>query len=53
MSQTIERFQSFSAFYPYYLAEHRNPTCRRLHYLGTTMMLMLLVGAILAGRIRF
>jgi hypothetical protein len=50
MTQATERFQSFAAFYPYYLAEHRNPTCRRLHYLGTTMMLMLLVGAILAGR---
>lgn len=24
-------------FYPYYLGEHQNATCRRLHFLGTTL----------------
>ncbi|EDM77283.1 hypothetical protein PPSIR1_17525 [Plesiocystis pacifica SIR-1] len=33
MSQA--RFQSFEAFFPYYLGEHRNPTCRALHFVGT------------------
>ena len=35
-------FQSFAEFYPYYLQEHGNPTCRRLHVGGTTLLLVLL-----------
>ncbi len=37
-------FQSFAEFYPYYLQEHGNPTCRRLHVVGTTLLLVLLAG---------
>ena len=29
------RISSFSAFFPYYLGEHRNALCRRLHFVGT------------------
>jgi len=29
------RLSSFSEFFPYYLGEHRNPTCRILHFFGT------------------
>jgi len=32
-------FKSFAEFYPYYLGEHADPTCRRLHYLGSTIAL--------------
>jgi hypothetical protein len=39
-----DRFQRFADFYPYYLSEHRNRTCRRLHVIGTTLVL-LIVGA--------
>lgn len=35
-------FQSFAEFYPYYLQEHRNRTCRRLHFAGTTLVLLLI-----------
>ena len=31
------QFHSFKEFFPYYLAEHANPTCRKLHYIGTTL----------------
>lgn len=34
-------FQSFRAFYPYYLQEHRNAWCRRLHFIGTSLVLLL------------
>ena len=31
----MSRFSSFRQFYPYYLQEHRNRTCRRLHFIGS------------------
>lgn len=30
-----ERISSFEEFWPYYVGEHRDPTCRTLHYFGT------------------
>jgi hypothetical protein len=31
---------SFAEFYPFYLSEHRNATCRRLHFVGSTLSLI-------------
>jgi len=42
----MERFQSFSAFYPFYLSQHANRTCRRLHVLGSTLVLAVLLYAL-------
>jgi hypothetical protein len=42
-------FRSFSEFYPYYLSEHKDPVCRRLHYLGSTLVLAILVSLMLTG----
>ena len=39
-------FRSFEDFYPFYLSEHANRTSRRLHFVGTTIALALLVAAI-------
>jgi hypothetical protein len=39
-------YASFREFYPFYLSEHRNRTCRRLHFVGTTLGLACLVAAI-------
>jgi len=33
---------SFAEFYPFYLSEHRNRTCRRLHFVGSTLGLLCL-----------
>lgn len=41
-TQTNARFERFSDFYPFYLAEHSNPVCRRLHYVGSLLVLTLL-----------
>lgn len=38
-------YTSFRAFYPYYLGEHRNKTCRRLHVLGTSAVVALAAAA--------
>jgi len=32
-------FTSFREFYPYYLSEHSNRICRRLHFIGSTCAL--------------
>ena len=39
----MSRFSSFREFYPYYLAEHGNRACRRLHFVGTSLVLGCLV----------
>ena len=39
-------YSSFSAFYPYYLSEHQNRTCRRLHFIGTSIGFALLLHAL-------
>jgi hypothetical protein len=44
-----ERFHSFAEFYPFYLSEHRHPTCRRLHFAGTLLVLACAALAILTG----
>ena len=51
--------QSFEEFWPYYVSQHRNKTCRRLHFVGTTIAMgcvaaspwvpAALIGAPLAG----
>lgn len=42
-----ERFATFAEFYPFYLAEHSNRTCRRLHFIGSSIGLILLATALL------
>ncbi|WP_342243525.1 Mpo1-like protein [Pseudomonas sp. OTU5201] len=41
-AESVHRFQSFAEFYPYYLQEHSNDTCRRLHYVGSLLVLSIL-----------
>src|SRR5438094_10666023 len=36
-SRSAEPYRSFGAFYPFYLSQHAERTCRRLHFLGTTL----------------
>lgn len=39
----MQEFQSFKEFYPYYLSEHQNIISRRLHVIGTTLTIVLLI----------
>lgn len=41
-------FQSFREFYPYYLKEHRNQVCRRLHFIGSLLVLLIICWSILS-----
>ena len=45
-----DRFDSFDAFWPYYLREHAKPRTRALHYIGTSLVVAFaLVGVISAN----
>ena len=46
MSKTIE---SYEAFWPYYVSQHRHPVNRGLHFAGTTLVLACLVMAVLTS----
>ncbi len=36
-------YKTFSDFYPYYLREHANLTCRKLHFIGTGGVIALMI----------
>ncbi|HBC55707.1 MAG TPA: DUF962 domain-containing protein [Gammaproteobacteria bacterium] len=44
-----KQFENFSEFYPYYLAEHSNRNCRRLHFIGSALALILLITILCTG----
>ncbi|MCH8538289.1 MAG: DUF962 domain-containing protein [Alkalimonas sp.] len=44
-----QTFKSFKDFYPFYLQEHSNRVCRRLHVVGSTLVLIVLFSAVLTG----
>ena len=44
-------FETFAEFYPFYLAEHSNRTCRRLHFVGSTLALACLGLLIATGKL--
>ncbi|CAJ0803793.1 hypothetical protein LMG19083_03946 [Ralstonia psammae] len=43
MATDTRSFGSFAEFYPYYLSEHQDRTCRRLHFVGSTVALACLI----------
>jgi hypothetical protein len=50
MEKQEPTFNSFKAFYPYYLKEHRNVTCRRLHFIGSLLVLMVIISTLLSQK---
>jgi hypothetical protein len=45
------RYRTFKEFYPFYLKEHSNSTCRRLHFAGSTIVLLLVAMAVVTGEL--
>jgi hypothetical protein len=44
-SRNAAPYRSFGAFYPFYLSQHADRTCRRLHFFGTTLGLAAAIAA--------
>ncbi len=44
-------FTSFAQFYPFYLGEHSNRTCRRLHFTGSSLALLCLAMLVFSGNV--
>lgn len=45
----LKAVQSFAEFYPFYLTEHSNRTCRRLHFVGSSLSLGCLLMMFVSG----
>ena len=48
-SGSAASYRSFGAFYPFYLSQHANRSCRRLHFIGTTLGLACVITALITG----
>lgn len=44
-----KKYTSFSEFYPYYLSEHENKTCRLLHFIGSWLVLATIVFSVVTA----
>jgi hypothetical protein len=44
-------YNSFEEFYPFYLGEHSDITCRRLHFIGTTLVMLVTAFAIFSSQL--
>ena len=49
----MSRYTTFREFYPYYLSEHADRNCRRMHFVGTSLVLLTLVLALASGHLRW
>lgn len=46
---TAQSFSSFREFYPYYLDEHADRRCRRMHFIGSWLVLAALAAGIVVS----
>ncbi|MBE96878.1 DUF962 domain-containing protein [Marinobacter sp.] len=49
MSQQ-QTFRNFAEFYPYYLEEHSDTNCRRLHFIGSLLVILVALYAIVTAK---
>lgn len=44
-----KKYNNFAEFYPFYLSQHTNLTCRRLHFIGSFSIIILVLYVALFG----
>lgn len=48
-----KKYQSLASFYPYYLTEHSKKTTRITHFIGTGLVILLLISALIYQKLLF
>ncbi|TAL85759.1 MAG: DUF962 domain-containing protein [Rhodanobacter sp.] len=46
-------YASFAQFYPYYLSEHGHRLCRRMHFIGSSLVIAIVLLAALSAQWRW
>ncbi len=47
----MSEYASFREFYRFYLSEHSNRNCRRMHFVGSSLVLATILFALVSGRL--
>lgn len=47
-----KKYETFKEFYPFYLSEHSNKVCRLMHFIGTTLVLAILIYALASQQLK-
>ena len=47
---TEKKYKNMKDFYPFYLGEHSNRICRGLHFIGTLIMLIMLLSIVISSK---
>lgn len=50
MTGSTNTYKTFKDFYPFYLSQHQNIACRRLHFIGSSLIIFMLTYILLTSR---
>jgi hypothetical protein len=39
-NEPVQQYKNFKSFYPFYLSQHKNIICRRLHFIGSSLIII-------------
>jgi len=45
----IKEYKNFTEFYPFYLSQHQNKVCRRLHFIGSSLVILMSIYVAITG----